>query len=370
MKKLRIAQVAPLWFSIPPKKYGGVERIVSYLTEELVKRGHDVTLFASADSKTSAKLIPGWPKCLFEERLFGKPIKWGNCTFPLLNISQAFEMAENFDIIHVHENSNCLSNFFTRLVNTPVIITVHDPFPPYSIKDKYALFKKYKDNNYISISNSHRLLAKKMGLNFVATIYNGININDFKFREKKGKYLVWLGRSAPNKGAKEAILAAKEAKEELILAGRIDINSPIARKYFEKQIQPNLNQKIRYLGEISHSQKVKLLSNAKALLNTIQWEEPFGLVSIEAMACGTPVIIFDRGSAKEVVKDGKTGFVIKPFTKEKKVNIKGVVEAIKKVNQIDRRECRKWVEENFTIERMVDDYEMVFQRMVRNNKKT
>ncbi|MBU4481467.1 glycosyltransferase, partial [Patescibacteria group bacterium] len=237
-RKLKIAQVAPLWFSIPPEKYGGGEIIVHHLTEELVKRGHKVTLFASGDSKTSAKLIPTWPKCLTKLKIYGNPIRWHNCVFPLFNMSKAFEMANNFDIIHIHENSTCLSNFFTRLVKTPVVITIHDPFPlPIDI-DRYAAFKKYKDNNFISISNSHRISAKKLGLNFVATVYNGIDIDAFKFNPKPGKYLAWLGRSAPNKGAKEAIIAAKATKENLILAGRIDINSPVAKEYFDKEIKP------------------------------------------------------------------------------------------------------------------------------------
>lgn len=366
---MKIAQVAPIWISVPPKKYGGGELIVHYLTEELVRRKHKVTLFASADSKTSARLIPGWKKCIIEERLYGQPIRWGNCVFPLLNMSRAFEMADEFDIIHVHENSTCLSNFFTQLVKTPVVTTIHDPFPSSRDKDRWAVFSKYKNNNYIAISESHRRSAKKLGLNFVATIYNGIDIGAFKFNPKPGKYLAWLGRFAPNKGAKEAILAAKAMNENLILAGRIDINSPASKEYWYKEIKPNLTQKIRYIGEVNHSKKVKLLSGAKVLLNTIQWEEPFGLVTIEAMACGTPVIIFDRGAARETVINGKTGFIVKPRNKDGGANIEGLLKAIGKIKQIDRQNCRKWVEEKFTIKRMVDDYEKVYLKIIKKNKK-
>ncbi len=357
---MKIAQVAPIWTALPPKKYGGTERIAYHLTEGLVRRGHKVTLFASADSKTSAKLIPGWKKCVIREKLRGHPVRWGNCVFPLLNMSQAFEMAKEFDIIHVHENNTCLSNFFIRLVKTPVVITVHDDFPSPKDKDRWAVFTKYRKNNYIAISNSHRHLAKKLKLNFVATVYNGIDIDSFTFREKKGKYLAWLGRSAPNKGAKEAIIAAKKAGEELVLAGRVDVNSHVALEYFNKHIKPNLGSKIRYIGEVNHSQKVKLLTNAKALLNPIKWEEPFGLVTIEANACGAPTIIFDRGSARETVKDGKSGFIVK--------DVGGMVKAIKKIDQIDRRECRKWVEDNFTTEKMVDNYEKVYRDIISKNK--
>lgn len=354
---MKIAQVAPLWLALPPKKYGGTERIAYYLTEGLVQRGHEVTLFASGDSKTKAKLIPGWPKCLIKEKLYGKPIPWGNAIFPLLNISQAFEMADKFDIIHVHENAVCLSNFFTRLTKTPVVITIHDDFPAPKNKDRWAAFKKYKNNNYIAISKSHRKWGEKVKLNFVATVYNGVDINLFNFKEERGEYLVWLGRSAPKKGAKEAIMIAKKAKEKLILAGRVDVNSPISKEYFQKEMKPYFNKDIKFIGEVNDTQKNKLLRNAKALLYPISWEEPFGLVSVEAMACGTPAIIFDRGSTREVVKDRKTGFVVK--------NIKEAVRAVKKIDQIDRKECRKWVEEKFTIEKMVDNYEKAYLKILK-----
>jgi len=356
-KKLRIAQVAPLWFPIPPKKYGGVERIVHYLTEGLVKKGHNVTLFASGDSKTKAKLVPGWPQSLNKEKIKGKPISWKNSVFPLLNISQAFEQAHKFDIIHIHENKLCLSNFFTSFIKTPVVITIHDEFPTPEFKSRWALFTKYKKNNYISISKSHQKLGKKIGINFVDNIYNGIDFSLFKFNKNKGEHLTWLGRSAAKKGAEEAIIIAKKAKEKLLLAGRIDVNSPVSLEYYRNHMKPYFNKNIKYIGEVNDSQKNKFLGNAKALLYPISWEEPFGLVMAEALACGTPVIVFDRGSAREVIKDGKTGFIVK--------NIREAVAAVKKIDQIDRRDCRKWVEENFSIEKMVDNYEKVYYKVLK-----
>lgn len=357
---MKIAQLSPLWLSLPPKKYGGTERIVYYLTEELVRRGHKVTLFASGDSKTKAKLVAGWPKCLLKERIHGKPIPWGNHVIPLLNISQAFEQAHEFDIIHAHENSTGLSNFFSRLVKTPVVTTVHDDFPVPKNKDRWAVFKKYKDNNYISISKSHQRLGKKLNLNFIGNVYNGIDLKFLKFNGKAKNHLVWLGRSAPNKGAKEAIVIAKKAKEKLILAGRVDKNSPASLEYYHKYMKPYFNKNIKYIGEIGDPQKGIFLGNAKALLFPIKWEEPFGLVMVEAMACGTPVIAFNKGSVPEIVKNGKTGFVVK--------DIKEAVEAIKRIDQIDRMECRKWVEKNFTIKKMVDDYEKLYYKILRKNK--
>jgi len=357
MKKLKIAQIAPLWVSVPPKKYGGTERIVYYLTEELVKRGHKVTLFASGDSKTSARLIPGWPKSLLKEKMYGKPISWWNCVFPLLNIAKAFQVAENFDIIHVHENKTCLSNFFVPLVKTPTVITLHDPFPRKEAKDKCATFSRYKNHNFVSVSLSHQKLWKKFGLNFVGNVYNGVDVELLKFREKKKNYLVWIGRSAPNKGAREAIIAAKKAGKKLILTGRIDKNSPVAMEYFEKEIKPRLGENIKYIGEINDKRKIKILGEAQAFLFPIRWEEPFGLVMIEAMACGTPVIAFNRGSVSEVVKNGKTGFVVK--------NLNQMVKAIKKINKINPYDCRTWVENNFTIEKMTDNYEEIYKKVLK-----
>lgn len=352
---MKIAQVAPLWTSVPPEKYGGTERIVHYLTEELVKREHQVTLFASADSRTEAKLISVWPRALIKERLYGKPIPWGNCLFPLLNLARAFEEAKNFDIMHIHENSTCLSNFFIPLVKTPVVITIHDPAPNPKQKDNLAAFDRYKNHNYVSISLSHQRLWKKLGLNFVANVYNGTDLNLLKFKEKKKNYLVWLGRSSPNKGAREAILAAKKANEKLILAGRVDKNSAESVEYFEEEMKPLFGKNIKYIGEINDKKKSKILGEARAFLCPILWEEPFGLMMIEAMSCGTPVITFSRGSAREVIKEGKTGFIVQ--------NVNEMAKAIEKVDQIKPSDCRKWVEDNFTVEKMVDNYEKVYKRL-------
>ena len=359
-KKLKIAQIAPLWFSIPPKKYGGVERIVYYLTEELVRRGHEVTLFASGDSKTSARLVAGWPRSLFRERIYNKPIRWGHCVFPLFNFSAAFEAAEEFDVIQVHENNTCLSNFFTKFTRTPVVTTVHDPFPLLRDKDRWAVFRKYRGNNYIALSRSHKNLAKKLGIHFASVVYNGINIEDFAFKRTDGEYLAWLGRFDPNKGAREAILVAQKLKIPLRMAGRVDINSPVAKEYFFKEIQPRLGPDIRYLGEVGDKEKSNFLRNAKALLYPIKWEEPFGLVMVEAQACGTPVVAFNRGSVPEVVSHNKTGFVVPTLDK--------MADAVQKIDRISRSACREWVEENFTISRMVDAYEEVYNAAIKRNK--
>jgi len=360
-RRLRIAQVAPLWFSLPPQGFAGTERIVNTLTEELVHRGHQVTLFASADTKTSAHLVPGWRKAITKEKLYGKPVKWGNCVFPLFNFSRVFEMADRFDIIHIHENNTCISNFFTHLVKTPSVITVHDPFPRKSDKDRWSVFRKYRDTNYVAISDSHRNGGKKIGIRFAGRIYNGIDVSKFPYKESSGDYLVWLGRSAPNKGAREAIRAAVKTKEKLILAGRIDKNSSVAVKYYENYIKPYLGKNIKYIGEVNDRQKGKLLSNAKATLYPVLWEEPFGLVMAESLACGTPVIGFKRGAVPEIVQHNKTGFVVK--------SVQEMARSIKKIGIIKRKDCRKRAEQKFSKERMVDAYEQLYYRIIKKPRK-
>jgi glycosyltransferase involved in cell wall biosynthesis len=358
---MKIAQVAPLWFSLPPKKFGGTELIAYNLSEKLIKRDHQVTVFASGDSNVSGKLISAWPKHLIKEKINGKVIPWNNAHFPLLNIYEAFSRANEFDIIHIHENDKILSSFFIDLIKTPVVTTLHDPFPNSKSKDKLAVYNKFKKHNYISISNTHRKSAR-LKLNFVGTVYNGIDLEKYKFQEKiKKDYLVWLGRIYPTKGVAEVIKIAKKANKKLILAGNIAKNSPASYNYFEQKIKPQFEKgRVEYVGEVNLSQKNKLLKNAFAFLNPIQWEEPFGLVMIEAMACGTPVIAFNRGAVSEIIKDGKTGFIVK--------NEKEMVDAIKKIEQIDRKDCRKHIEEKFSTEKMTIEYEKIYEKLIKKKK--
>lgn len=351
---MRIAQIAPLWASIPPEGFGGIERVVHELTEELVRRGHEVTLFASGDSKTKAKLIPGWPVHLFKEKMYGESIPWENNIFNLLNISEAYKRASDFDIIHAHDNEKILSCFFTHLVKTPTLITAHNPLPVPQQKDYYALLTKHQQDNWVTISNAQRRTTD-LKLNYVKTIYNGIDVKKFEFNDKPGKYLVWLGRFTVIKGTHLAIEIAKKTGLPLVIAGRIDETSWDNREYFHKKIKPEIDgRQIKYLGEVNE-EKIKLFSNALALLNPILWEEPFGLTMIEAMACGTPVIAFKRGSVPEIIVDKKTGFIVEDSEE--------AIEAIKKLKEIKRSDCRKHVENNFTTKRMVDEYEKIYRKL-------
>ncbi len=363
-RPLKIAQIAPLWFPIPPKKYGGIERIVSGLTEELVKRGHKVTLFASGNSKTKAKLFAVRPTALKKDG-----VHWDNPLWNLENLSVAFKQAGKFDIIHSHLDLWAL--FFQELTNTPVVHTFHNRLniasPKKSSKAplRIQMFERHKKSAYgCFISKSQReISAVKFPHNSI--VYNGIDISRFKFNPKPKDYFIWIARVDPFKGIENAIKVAEIANLKLLLAGRLD---PKRKQYFEEKIKPHLNQRIKYVGELSRSQLSHFYGQAKACLYPIEWEEPFGLIMAESQACGTPVIAFDRGSVKEVVKDGKTGFVVPFLAKNGKKNIQGLVEAVKKIDQIKRKDCRTWVEKNFTLEKMADRYEKIYYKLLAERK--
>jgi len=345
MKKLRIAQIAPLWFSIPPEKYGGTERIISFLTEEMVRKGHDVTLFASGDSKTKANL-----RALTKEGIISRGIPWTDYWWNIFNHSFGFEKADQFDIIHCHWH--IMGAFFQKFAKTPVLHTMHNI--PLRHDLRWEIYERYRNElNLVFISESERKNAPvKIKNNWV--IYNGIDLSNFKFNARPKDHFVWIARVSPAKGTKEAIEIAKKAGVKLLLAGQIQ---PQHQPYFDKEIKPQLNSQIQYVGELSEEQLSDFYGPAKGCIYPINWEEPFGLIMAESMACGTPVIVFDRGSAREVVANGKTGFVVK--------NIDGAVEAIKKIDSIDRRECRKRVEDNFTFKKMADEYEKLYYELTK-----
>ena len=360
MKKLKIAQIAPIWYSLPPKKYAGIERIAYYLTEELIKRGHKVTLFASGDSKTSAKLISLRKRALAKDK-----ISWSDTFWELANLSFAFKKADDFDIIHSHVGLRAL--FFQNLIKTPVVHTFHNPVYAESKKLPVSLeiLKLYKEEtNACFISKKAKKICPiKLKHNWV--VYNGIDLNLFSFCPVPKDYFLWVGRCDPYKGIENVIKIAKIARIKLYLAGKID---PERKEYFRKKIKPNLSRNIRYLGEVPQKKLVKLYGGAKALLYPIEWHEPFGLVMAEAQACGTPVITFDLGSTPEVVKNKKTGFVLPFLDKNKEKNIKGIIDALQKINQIKRKDCRLWVEENFAKEKMVENYEKIYYELLKKKK--
>lgn len=346
LKKLRIAQIAPIWNSVPPKHYGGIERVVYQIIEELIRRGHEVTLFATKDSKTSAKLVSVVPT-----PMSGK-IPWSNPAYTIFNIAEAYRMARDFDIIHSHTDFWAFP--LAALVSTPTVHTLHNRLPVDKESSDYQFFLRYSDQKLISISNNQR---QHLPWNFVKTIYNGVDVNNFSFSGKKGNYLYWTGRMNYSKGAKDAILVAKKLGLPLIFA---DAHKEDNIKFYEEEIQPFLNDPlITEVGSLTAEKQRYYYQNALCTLVPIHWEEPFGLVMAESMVSGTPVVAYDRGSVPEIVVDGKTGFIVK-----EEDGVDGLAKAVKKIDQIKREECRRHVEEHFTISKMVDSYLDVYYKSI------
>jgi glycosyltransferase involved in cell wall biosynthesis len=340
---MRIAQVAPLWERVPPPAYGGIELVVGLLTDELVRRGHEVTLFASGDSISLAKLESVHPQAL---RLDPTIKEYG--IYEMLQMSRVYEKASEFDIIHSH--MGCAALPYTKLVKTPTVHTLHGIFTP----DNEKMFTHARSQPYVSISDAQR--EPRLGLNCVATVYNGIDLSTYKFHEKPQDppYLAFLGRISPEKGTHLAIEIAKRSGWRLKMAGKVDV---VDVKYFEQEIKPLIDGKqIEYLGEANHEQKNELIGGAVATLFPITWREPFGLVMVESMAAGTPVIAMNLGSTSEVIAHGKTGFLCQ--------SVDEFVEAIDKAAKLNRHTCREHVMNHFSVQRMTDGYEAVYQQLL------
>jgi glycosyltransferase involved in cell wall biosynthesis len=340
---MRIAQVAPLYESVPPKLYGGTERVVSWLTEELVRLGHDVTLFASGDSMTTAHLVPCCTRAL---RL--DPDCKDQLAHHLLMLDQVFSKKEDFDLIHFHVDY--LHFPLSRREQIAHVTTLHGRL---DLPDLVPLYRKFRDMPVISISDAQRMPLP--WANWLGTIHHGLPEKSLAFCGAPGNYLAFLGRTSPEKGLDQAIEIAKRAGIPLKIAAKID---HVDVEYFETIIKPLLDHPlIEFVGEIGYPDKNEFLGNAAAFLFPIAWEEPFGLVMIEALACGTPVIAYPRGSVPEVIEDGVTGFVV--------ADVDRAVAAVEKIGAIDRKKCRQSFERRFMAERMALDYEDIYQRVVR-----
>ena len=358
---MKVGIVGPIWISIPPKAYGGTEDVVHNLVNGLSKKGHEVTLFGPANSKVKARLYPTVDTPLLENKI---NIEWTNTGYTLYHLAQAFERASEFDILHVHLNKtqDYIALALAEYSKTPVLFTLHFNLPSEGDNgktDRFLLLKKYAHLPFTSISNSQQ---KPIRLNYIKTVYNGVNPELFPFSERPGTYLAWLGKVNPLKGTKEAILAAKKADLKIYIMGTIDRNVPTMLSYYEQEVRPLIDgRRAVWLGEVSHNEKTSILSGALAFLNPIAWEEPFGLVMAESQACGTPVISFRRGSAPELIADKKTGFLVD--------SLEEMVEKIRESEYIDRILCRKRVEERFTIGKMVEGYEEAYLKTIENWKK-
>jgi glycosyltransferase involved in cell wall biosynthesis len=339
---MKIAQIAPLYESVPPKLYGGTERIVSYLTEELVAAKHDVTLFASADSVTRARLVPASETAL---RLSATPIVDSVAHYIRL-LELVFREADQFDILHFH--IDYLHFPWTRRQLVPAVTTLHGKL---DIPDLVPLYKEFEDMHVVSISDAQRLPLP--WIQWRGTVYHGIPEHLYHLRKKSGDYLAFLGRICPEKRLDRAIEIAKRSGRKLKIAAKVD---PVDREYFSDHIKPMLEHPlVELIGEIGEDEKGEFLGNALALLFPIDWPEPFGLVTIEAMACGTPVIAYRQGAVPEIIEDGKTGFIVD--------NQDGAVAAVDRLALIDRVSCRREFERRFTARRMTADYIRIYEEL-------
>ncbi|MBI3296854.1 MAG: glycosyltransferase family 4 protein [Elusimicrobia bacterium] len=340
---MRIAQVAPLHESVPPTGYGGTERVVSYLTEELVRLGHEVTLFASSDSRTRARLVSGRMKAL---RLNGKT----RAALPLhlVLLERVADLARDFDFIHFH--LDYLPFPLARRLGVPCLSTLHGRL---DYPELQPIFSEFRELPLVSISDSQR--APLAFANWAATVYHGLPPGLLTRPEgPPGEHLVFLGRISPEKRVDRAIEIARRSGRRLKIAAKID---PSERGYFKREIAGLLRQPhVDFVGEIGEAEKARFLGEAYALLHPIDWPEPFGLAIIEAMACGTPSVVFDRGSMPELVENGVTGYVVS--------DVDAAVEALGRLRRFDRARCRERFERRFTAGRMAEDYLSLYRSSV------
>jgi glycosyltransferase involved in cell wall biosynthesis len=338
---MKIAVLSPVAWRTPPRKYGPWEQVASNITEGLVENGIDVTLFASGDSITKGRLEHIYERS-YSEDAEADPKVW-EC----LHISHLMEQADKFDLIH--NNFDFLPLTYSRLIKTPMVTTIHG----FSSQKILSVYKKYNNtSHYVSISNSDR----SPELDYTATVYNGINTDEFTFRSESKDYLLFFGRIHPEKGTSESIQIAKKSGKKLIISGLIQ-----HQEYFDNKIKPFINNDdIVYAGNSGPEERDKFLGEAYALLHPISFEEPFGLSVAESMLCGTPVIAFNKGAMPELILDGKTGFLVN--------SIDEAVQSVNNIKSIDRKHCRTWAASKFTLEKMVEGYLEVYRNILGTSK--
>ncbi len=338
---MKIGMLAPIAWRTPPRHYGPWEQVVSLLTEGLVARGVEVTLFATGDSVTSARLVSVSPRGYEEDRSLDAKV------WEALHIGEVFERSAEFDLIHNH--FDFLPLVFSPLVTTPIVTTIHG----FSSSRILPVYRRYNGRvHYVSISNADRA----PDLDYLGTVHHGIDLGAFTFREQPEDYLLFFGRIHPDKGAREAIEIARRAGRRLLMAGIIQ-----DREYFEREVAPAIDgSRVRYLGSVGPDERDGLLGHGLALLHPIDFAEPFGLAVVEAMACGTPTIAYSKGSMPEIVTDGTTGFLVNGLC--------GAVAAVGRIGRISRRRCREEAERRFSRERMVEDYLRLYNYVLQRHK--
>jgi glycosyltransferase involved in cell wall biosynthesis len=351
---LRIAQVAPVIERVPPPKYGGVELVVANLMNGLHKRGHEITLFATGDSISPQKLVS-----IIDRPMRDMPQRdiW---RVEFLQSARVLEMINEFDIVHCHFGPDVFPYaWITELTDKPFVFTLHGRLDLPELKELYTRCERVRRCYHISISNDQRTPLPEA--NYIGTVYNGIEVQRYPFSDKKEDFLVFLGRASPEEGIVEAIEIAKQARERLVILAKVD---PVDKEYFEKKVKPLIDgDRIIFIGEVEFEEKISWLKRAKAMLFPIQWREPFGLVMIEAMACGTPVIAPRRASVPEIVIDGVTGFIVSVENM-----MEEMVKRLKHIKEIKPERCREHVEKNFTSDRMVEDYLRLYKQIIQTHK--
>jgi len=344
---MKVAIFAPVIERVPPPRYGGTEMVIYLLVEGLIKKGFDVTLFASADSLTSAKLIPVSSEAIRTNPENIWPYDYFMSQDLAADIVKNYLLKNHFDIFHNHNEYFGL--MASKDINIPKLTTLHGILNFKTIK---KFFSRFDNSHFISISNDQRKYQPK--LNWLSTVYNGINLNEFTYNPNpKGNYLLYFSRIAQQKGCLEAIQVAKKVGMKLIMASKIDYED---KDFFELKIEPEIdNKQIIYLGEVDNDKKLELFQNAYAYLFPIKWDEPFGLTMVEAMACGAPVLAFRAGSVPEIIADGTSGYISE--------NIDQMVADVKKVDELKRENCRKQAEK-FSSEHMVENYIKVYKKIL------
>jgi glycosyltransferase involved in cell wall biosynthesis len=339
---MRIAQVSPIFERVPPKAYGGTERVISYLTEELVRQGHEVTLFASGDSITDARLV-----AIIEKNLRPDPLRHDWLMYHMMMLDRVADMADEFDVIHFH--TDYLHFPLAKKLHVPHVTTLHGRL---DLPELIPLYRHFSDVPLVSISNSQRIPLP--WVNWLDTVYHGLPSDLYSFQSDPGDYFAFIGRISPEKRVDRAIEIALHCGVPLYIAAKID---KLDEAYFNECIKPLLQHPtIEYIGEIGEQEKRTFLGKARALLFPIDWPEPFGLVLIEAFASGTPVIAYRHGSIPEIMEEGVTGFIV--------TNQEQAMEAAGKIDTIDRRNCREVFERRFTATRMAENYLQIYRHIL------